>query len=297
MIDKIHNGSIPQLPFRDPPYLVFGLEAGGGYSERRALFPVFIDSPLNVADCFLVGFFYEGEVSQPLIRIHVFHFDDFHRGVQDLVFIIQSEDELGNISAGIPCSADNRSALFLVEYHVVVTNLQNIHFGVVIKNFLSGVAPPFFIKFRVKSHVGGHHDNIRFISYFVDFSCNGNACGFIRMLFNAFLSAIPDGDIGCYHSDDGDLDTVSFDDGVPQSGNIVPFLVLHIGGKHGEFGLLHDGLHRLDSPVELMVTEGHNVIAHIVHGFHHRVLFFRPLIVQIIGHDRTLDSISPVDKE
>ena len=111
------------------------MEAGGGYSERWALFPVFIDSPLNVADCFLVGFFYEGEVSQPLIRIHVLHFDDFHRGVQDLVFIIQSEDELGNISAGIPCSADDRSALFLIDHHVVVANLQDIHLGVVVRIF------------------------------------------------------------------------------------------------------------------------------------------------------------------
>ena len=177
---------------------------------------------------------------------------------------------------------------------MVVCHLQDIHFRVVVEDLLGGVRAAFLIKLGVETHVGGDHDHVGLPVDGLDCFLDCGAGGLIGAFLDAGLAAVPDGHIGGDHADDGDLHAIPLGDGPACAGHKIAAGVLDIGCQHGEVGLTEDGLHGRDAPVELMVAKRHGIVAHLVHGGDHRMRLIRPLVGDVVGHDRALNVVTGI---
>ncbi len=233
-----------------------------------------------------MGFCDHGVGTQLLTGGHTGHIHDLHRGVHDVLVGVQRQIETGDVTAAVAHTTDDHIALFLLDDHMVVCHLQDIHFRVVVEDLLGGVRAAFLIKLGVETHVGGDHDHVGLPVDGLDCFLDCGAGGLIGAFLDAGLAAVPDGHIGGDHADDGDLHAIPLGDGPACAGHKIAAGVLDIGCQHGEVGLTEDGLHGRDAPVELMVAKRHGIVAHLVHGGDHRMRLIRPLVGDVVGHDR-----------
>ena len=120
--------------------------------------------------------------------------------------------------------------------------------------------------------------------------------GLKGQLLHALLGAVPAGDVGGVHADDGHLDAAPLHNGVARAGEIAAVGVLDVGRQDGHFSLIQDGFQGVNAEVELMVAQCPGVVAHVVHGGGHRVV--RGVLgVEIVGHDGALDIVARVDED
>ena len=297
-VDQIHDGGIHHPAGGDAADLVLRLEAGGSASQGRAALALVAGAAaVDVVDGLLMGLGHQGDLPELLAGGHAGHIHNLHRAVNDLIVGVQGQIKAGDVPAAVAHAADDGGALLLVDHHVVVGHLEHVDLRVVVQNLLGGVGAALLVKFGVHAHVGGHHDYVGLVADLVDGLADGHVGGLIDGVVNAVLAAVPDGDIRGDHADDGQLHAAPLHNRPARAGDRLALGAGDVGGQNREAGLSQNGLHGGDAPVELVVAQGHGVIAHVVHGGDDRMGLLRGLVIQIVGHDGALDVVAGVDEE
>ena len=176
-------------------------------------------------------------------------------------------------------------------------HLQYIHLGVILQNLIAGVGAVLLVELGEHAHVGGDHNDVRLIADLSDGVFHGQIGSLVGALLNALLAAVPDGNVRGDDADDGQLHAAPLHDGPALAGDVLAVRSADIGRQDGEVRLTQDLVHVGDAPVELVVAQGHGVIAHVVHGGHDGVGIIGRLVVQVVGHDGPLDVVAGIHQE
>ena len=297
LVDEIHDGGILQLALGQAGDLILRLELGGGGAQRGEGLAALVGAAGNEVDGLLVSLGYQRNGADLLAGSHAGHVHDLHGGGGDVVIGVQSQVKAGNVPAAVAHAADDHVALLLIDHHMVVGHLEHVDLRVVVQDLLGGVGAALLVKLGVHTHVGGHHDHVGLVADLVDGLAHGHVGGLIGGVLDALLTAVPDGHVGGDHADDGHIHAVLLHDGPAGAGDALAVGAGDVGSQHGEVGLTQDGLHGGDAPVELVVAQGHGVIAHVVHGGDDGVGLVGGLVVDIVGHDGALDIVARVDED
>ena len=243
-----------------------------------------------------MGLLNEGQVPEGLAGLHVGHVHDGDGGGGHVLVGVYGHVEAGDIPSAVAYAAHRGAALRLVDHSVIVGHLEHVHLRVVLQDFQAGVGAIVLVKFRVGAHVRGDDNHVGGVADGGNGLFHGHVSGLKGGVLNALLAAVPDGHVRGDHADDGHLHAALLYDGPARAGDKSSVLVQHIGGQHGELGLSQNLEHGGNAPVELMVAQGHGVVAHEVHGGHDGVGLVGRLVVQVVGHDGALNVVARVDE-
>ena len=244
-----------------------------------------------------MGLGHHGDLPDLLAGLVVGHVNDGDGAAGDVAVLVQGQIVTGDLPGGVAHAGDGHFALLVVDGDMDMGHLEHVHLGVVLQDLRGGVRAALLVKFAYHAHVGGDHDDVGLIADLGDGLLHAVADGGIGAVLNAFLAAVPGGDVGGGDADDGQLDAAALDDGPALAGNILAPGVKDVGGQDGELRLPHDLEHIGNAVVELVVAQGHGVELHVVHGGQDRMGLVGGLVVDLVDHDGPLDVVSGVDEE
>ena len=281
--DEIDDSGILKAAFGQTVDLIDRLEVGGGMTQH-----IVLDKGNGLG----LGGLNGGNVPQTLIRLHILHGHGFHSGSGDLLAAIEGQiiaDHFARIVLGLA----NRDGAVIVDVGGVgVAQLQYIHFGTLIQNGLGGIGAVGGV-FSVQTRMGRNHNDIGAGADFVDALGHGVGHGRKGQIGHALLGAVPTGNVGRRHANDGHLDAAALHDGVTGAGEIGAVGVLDVGGQNRHLSLGQNGLEIVHAKVEFMVAQNPGVVLHVVEGRGYRVIC-RVLGIEIVGHNGALDGIAGV---
>ena len=145
--------------------------------------------------------------------------------------------------------------------------------------------------------MSGNHDNIRPVADLLYRLFNRCVCRFKGRVGDPLLIGVPDRNIRCAHAYDSQSDTSAFNDRITAARDIIALIIQDICREHRERGLREDFLHCFYPPVKLMISHGHRIITHIIHGGHDGMFLVRLFIGNIVRHDRALDIVPRIQKK
>ena len=123
-----------------------------------------------------MSLFYKRNAPDLLRRCDTCHVDDFNGAVYNIVVLIKVKIKACGIATTVPATSDNRSTLLLRYDNMIMCDLEDIDFRIVIEDFLSRVRSIILIKLGIHTHMSRNDDNIRLISDFLNCVLYRNIC-------------------------------------------------------------------------------------------------------------------------
>ena len=136
---------------------------------------------------------------------------------------------------------------------VGVAQLEDVHLGALLQDGLAGVGAVGGV-LGLQTGVGTDHDDVGAAADGVDALVHRVGQGLKGQLLHALLGAVPAGNVGGVHADDGHLDAAPLHNGVAGTGEIAAVGVLDVGRQHRHLGLSQDGFQGVNAEVEFMVS-------------------------------------------
>ena len=246
---------------------------------------------LNEGHGLFLGFLDGGHVPQALVGLHVLHGDGLHGGGGDLLVGVEGQ-VIADHLAGVVLGLAHGDGVVVDVGRMGVAHLEHVHLGALVQNGLGGVGAVGGV-LGLQARVGGDHDHVGLVADLLDALGHGVGHGLKGQLVHALLGAVPPGDVGGVHADDGHVHAAPLHDGVARAGEVAAVGVLDVGGQDGHVGLVDDGLELVHAEVELMVAQSPGVVLHIVERGGDRVVG-GVLGVEVVGHDGALDGVARV---